>query len=92
MTETEFRRRCDAIAVHESKWNYHPEAVRQMLRFRCMEHFNEFSASLEKGGTGSKRKVKGGSTFVPNIYGLKIKLKGRADNMLHFNYDTYGEG
>ena len=85
MTETEFRRRCDAIAVHECKWNYHPEAVGQMLRFRCVGLFNEFSASLEKGGTGSKKKVKGGSTFVPNIYGCKIKLKGRADNMLHFN-------
>ena len=62
-----------------------------MLRFRNVELFNEYSASLEKGGTGSKRKVKGGSTFVPNIYGRKIKLKGHADNMLHLNYDTYGE-
>ena len=60
MSETEFSRRGDAIAVHESKWNYHPEAVRHMLRFRCVELFydDEYSASFEKGGTGSKKKVK----------------------------------
>ena len=61
-----------------------------MLQFRNVELFYEYSSYLEKGGTGSKKKVKGGATFVPNIYGDKIKLKGHADNMLHLNYDTYG--
>ena len=83
--------RGDAIAAHESKWYHHGDAVSFMLRFKDVKLFNEYILSLEKGGTGSKKKVKGGSTFVPNIFGLKIKLKGRADNILHLNIDTYGE-
>ena len=91
MNVTEFRRRGDAIADHVSKWHHHPEAMCHMLRFRKMEDFNEFSASLEKGGTGSKKKVKGGSTFVANDYGHSMRLKGRGENILHLNYEPYGD-
>ena len=44
--------------LHVSKWHHHPEAMRHVLQFKKMEYFNEFSASLEKGGTGSKKKVR----------------------------------
>ena len=91
MTVTEFRRRGDAIAAHESKWYHHTNAVSYMLRFKDLKLFDEYISSLEKGGTGSKKKAKGGSTFVPNIYG-KMKLRGRQDNVLHFNYEKFGDG
>ena len=83
--------RGDAIAAHESKWYHHGNAVSFMVRFKDVKLFDEYILSLEKGGTGSKKKVKGGSTFVPNIYGKKIKLKGSDDNMLHLNYEIYGD-
>ena len=62
-----------------------------MLRFKDLKLFDEYISSLEKGGTGSKTKVKGGSKFVYNIYRHKIKLRGRQDNRLHLNYETYGD-
>ena len=62
-----------------------------ILRFKELVHFTEFSVSLERGGTGRKKKVKGGSTFVANAYGCKINLKGRQDNKLHLNYEIKGK-
>ena len=91
MNVTEFRQRGDAIAGHKSKWHLHPEAMRHILRFKDVKDFDEFSASLERGGTGRKEKVKGGSTFVANPYGCKINLKGRQDNKLHLNYEIKGK-
>ena len=66
--------------------HHHPKVGSHMLRFRHMELFNEYSASIEKGGTGSKKKVKGSSTFVLDIYGHKTKLNRCEDNRLHLNY------
>ena len=91
MNVAEFCGRVDAIAGHESKWHLHPEAMRHILRFKEVKDFDEFSASLERGGTGRKEKVKGGSMFVVNPYGCKINLKGRQDNKLHLNYEIKGK-
>ena len=89
MTLTDVRQRGDAITNHKSKWHYHPDVISRMLQFRNVELFYEYTSYLEKGGTGSKMKVQGGSTFVNNIYRRKLKLKGE-DNILHLNYETYG--
>ena len=69
MTLTDVRQRGDAITNHKSKWHYHPDVISRMLQFRNVELFYEYTSYLEKGGTGSKIKVQGGSTFVNSIYG-----------------------